>query len=522
MTALSDNHFEDLLAQVAESAKVEKSALVSLIQDKKAKVGAGYLTDQGALFLVASDLGVTVDYDHTRPPSLVQLETDLRSISVVGRVLSVGIPKPFARKGDSSKGILSKLILYDSSGVAVVSLWNDAVLRVLDSALSLKPSDAIKITEAYTRAGLDGRAELNVGDRGRIEKLAPDDPSVSKINSLDRMVVPPSNISDGGKNLVVRGKISGEVRRSNFSRSDGSTSNLTSFSIGDELGTSALIRVVLWNNSNPAIEKLREGDVVTLLNVRTKISNFQNTAALEIHGDDTTAVLESFDEIREWMLTKAKESFSPAASSAAPSEEKQKIASRPLPFIGRIVSKKYSQSDRKYHLLLLDSQKRKLSVTASDDATKNLGEVEIDSVVLCKPDVIDQASSRVTCTSANSISKVSAKRPDIPNASSLFVKVEEIPPTEGSIVSLELICLSDQVSREVQTKEGLVKRSELTAADHTGEVKVFGWRNLSKMLEEFSAGDRIVLNAVETQVFEGRKFLVLKNYSNVEKKPITG
>jgi len=523
MTVVNDSRFEDLLSQVADSAKVEKSAIMSLIQEKKTKVGAGYLTDQGALFLVASDLGVGVDYDHTRPPSLAQLDADARSISVIGRVLSLGIPKPFARKGDSSKGLLSKLILYDSSGVAVVSLWNDAVLKLLAGTLSLRPSEAIKITDAYTRAGLDGKPELNVGEKGRLEKLASDDPSVSKIRTIERLIIPPSSISDGGKNLVVRGKISGEVRRSNFSRSDGTASNLTSFSIGDELANSALIRVVVWNNLNPGIEKLREGDVVTLLNVRAKISNFQNTAALEIHGDETTTTLETFDETREWMFAKAGESYSPATSAANSPEEKQKSGARPLPFIARVISKKYSQSDRKYHLLLLDSQKRKVSVTASDDATKNLNdEAEIDSVVLCKPDVFDQGSSRVTCTSLNSISKVSAKRPDIPDVSSMFVKVEEIPPTEGSVVSLELICLSDQVSREIQTKEGLVKRSEITAADHTGEVKVFGWRNLSKMLEGFSAGDRMILQAVETQVFEGRKFLVLKNYSNVEKKPITG
>ncbi len=482
------------------------------------------MTDQGALFLVASDLGVSVDYDHQKPASLSQLEADQRSVTIVGRFLSLGIPKIFARKGDStSKGLLSKLIICDSTGTAVVSLWDNAAVKILDSALGVKPGDVVKISDAYTRRGLDGRAELNVGEKGHFENLQDGDAG-TKIDPIEKLVVFPSTISEGGRSLVVRGKISGELRRSSFTKSDGTTSSFTSFSMGDELGTGGLTRVVIWNNPSPVFERLRAGDVVTLLNVRAKISTFQNSAALEIHGDETTCVKEFYNETRLWMLDKTKE-FSSGSRSSIPSvEEKMEVSpARPLPFIGRVISKRYSPGDRKYHLLLLDSQKRKFSVTASEEATKNLGEdLANDCLVICKPDSLDEATFRATCTTANSVSKVAAKRPDIPSASSLFVKVEELPREEGAVVSLELICLSDHVSREIQTKDGLVKRSELTVADHTGEVKVFGWRNLSKLLEDFSAGDKIILRAVETQIFEGRKFLLLKNYSTVEKRAISG
>ncbi len=341
-----------------------------------------------------------------------------------------------------------------------------------------------------------------------------------KITVLEKLVVAPSLVSEGGRGLVVRGKIQGEIKRSGFARTDGTISTLVSFSIQDELGSSGSFRIVIWGNANPAFEKLHDSDVITLLNVRTKISTFQNSPALEIHGDESTLIKEVFDETRNWLLERSRE-FTPATVPQV--SEKSAVASRPLPFVGRVISKRYSPNDRKFHLLILDSQKRKISVTATEEAVKNLvgEEVPIDSVVICRPDTFDSALLRANSSSANSVTKVAAKRPDIPMASSLFVKVEDIPPEEGEVVSLELICLNNHVSREVQTKDGLVKRSELTVADHTGEVKVFGWRNLSKMLEEFSAGDRIILCAVETQIFEGRKFLLLKNYSVVEKKPIS-
>jgi ssDNA-binding replication factor A large subunit len=464
-----------------------------------------------------------MDYDHQRPASLSHLELDQRSVTVLGRILSIGVPKIFTRKGDSTKGMIGKLIIYDSTTPAIVTLWDTATSKILDPNLGIKPGDTIKISEAYTKPGLDGKPELNVGEKGRVEKLDESDPNVKKIETIDRFVILPSNVSDGGKFLVIRGKVAGEVRKSSFSRSDGSASTLTSFSMTDELGSGNAMRVVIWNNSSPNFENLREGDIITLLNVRAKISTFQNSTALEIHGDENTCIRESFDETQKWLIERTKEFAPSEGGSSAKEKSATTTPSRPLPFVGRIISKRYNSGDKKYHLLLLDSQKRKISVTASDDAAKNLGENEIttDVVIICKPEAFDQSTLRASCSSANSISKVVSKRPDIPLSSSLVVKVEDLPAEEGAVVSLELICLNDQVSREIQTKEGLVKRSEISVADHTGEVKVFGWRNLSKQLEEFSAGDRILLNAVEVQIFEGRKFLLLKNYSTVEKKPIT-
>jgi hypothetical protein len=82
---------------------------------------------------------------------------------------------------------------------------------------------------------------------------------------------------------------------------------------------------------------------------------------------------------------------------------------------------------------------------------------------------------------------------------------------------LELMCLTDSLSREIQTKEGLVRRTELTMADHTGEIRLYGWRALSKVIENYHAGDRVLLEAVEVQTHEGKRFLQLKNYTTVKK-----
>ena len=215
-----------------------------------------------------------------------------------------------------------------------------------------------------------------------------------------------------------------------------------------------------------------------------------------------------------WMKDLAKNSD----VSMQPANQPDKKASENgiVPFIARIFSIRRSDSETQSYLLLVDSQKRKISVTVSGAAVKDTEALSTDDLVLCKPETLDSAALKAGTTKEKSILKLGTKRPDIPFSSSLVSRVEDL--AENGVVSLELMSLTDPVGREIQTKEGLVKRTELTVADHTGEIKVYGWRNLSKLIENCSAGDRVVLGAVEVQTHEGKKFLVLKNYSTVRKQ----
>ena len=73
------SNFEELLSKLLEAApELSRSVIEDRIAEKKDKIGSGYLTDQGALFLVASDLGIsleqsqrieTVSYTHLTLPT---------------------------------------------------------------------------------------------------------------------------------------------------------------------------------------------------------------------------------------------------------------------------------------------------------------------------------------------------------------------------------------------------------------------------------------------------------------------
>ncbi|MCH7648977.1 MAG: single-stranded DNA-binding protein, partial [Thaumarchaeota archaeon] len=55
------SEFETLVNKLLElKPELTKPEIEERIKQKKDKIGAGYLTDQGALFLIASDLGVSL------------------------------------------------------------------------------------------------------------------------------------------------------------------------------------------------------------------------------------------------------------------------------------------------------------------------------------------------------------------------------------------------------------------------------------------------------------------------------
>ncbi len=504
--------FNALLNELlARKNELKRDQVLNLVEEKKNKVGGGYLTDQGALFLVASDVGVGLRYEEAKI-KLGDLENNLSDVSIVARILTIGPPRKFIRRSDSSTGFVSKLVVYDGTSTVPVSLWNPTLAMQVHES-EIRPGTAVRLSKAYTRAGLDGMPVLNLSAGGSIEKLDASDPFAVEIPQLEEQIT--TNLEVKSQHpVIIRGKVSGQVRKADFTRKDGTQSYLTSFGL-NFIGSGKEKRVVLWENPNPVFESIKENESVTLLGVKTKETEFQGTKSIEFHGDEATLILEKWEETSKWMKQLADKLNRDLRTSLPTQEPNQQKRQQVLAFVARILSIGGHQDVEKdsAHVLICDSTKRKISLTALNAAAKDMVNVQRDDVILCKPDSLDQIGLKAICTQRGSISKVKSERKDIPNSSSLFMEIERL--TSPSIVSLDVMSLSESSSREVQTREGLVKRAELSIGDPTGEIKIYAWRGLSRLLEKISAGMRLKLEAVEVQSHEGKKFIVFKNYSSV-------
>ena len=119
------SNFEELLSKLLEAApELSRSVIEDRIAEKKDKIGSGYLTDQGALFLVASDLGISLEQSQRIEIELKDLFVGAKEVTVESRILNMSPTKQFTKK-DGTPFLLRTMTVYDSNSTVSVKLWDE-------------------------------------------------------------------------------------------------------------------------------------------------------------------------------------------------------------------------------------------------------------------------------------------------------------------------------------------------------------------------------------------------------------
>ena len=173
------SNFEELLSKLLEAApELSRSVIEDRIAEKKDKIGSGYLTDQGALFLVASDLGISLEQSQRIEIELKDLFVGAKEVTVESRILNMSPTKQFTKK-DGTPFLLRTMTVYDSNSTVSVKLWDEKAN--LPGIEELKPGDLVKIIKAYVKSDLTGAPTINIGSGASIETSQ----SESDIVSID-------------------------------------------------------------------------------------------------------------------------------------------------------------------------------------------------------------------------------------------------------------------------------------------------------------------------------------------------
>ena len=273
------SEFEEIIENILkQKPELTRENLEELIDQKTQKIGAGYLTNQGALFLIASDLGISLTQSTKLEVGLKDLYVGAKEISLEGRVLNISPTKEFSRK-DGSSFLLRTITVYDNDSTASVKLWDDKAN--LPGIENLKPGDLVKIIKAYVKSDLNGSPTINIGSGSDIEPTNQE----SKIRSIDTLAVDSSEIKQDQNNLVVSGKIDGSVSTLEFTNKRGDPAKALRMSLKGN--NDASTKVILWGKDETSLPKVvSQNSKVLLLGVRTKMGN----QGLEIHGNDGTMI----------------------------------------------------------------------------------------------------------------------------------------------------------------------------------------------------------------------------------------
>jgi len=462
------SEFEELISKLLEKVpELSRSVIEERINEKKEKVGAGYLTDQGAIFLVAADLGVSLEQTQNSEVAIKDLYIGAKEVTLESRVLNISPTKQFTKK-DGSSFSLRTITVYDNNSTASVKLWDEKAN--LPGLEELKPGDLIKIIKAYVKSDLTGAPTINIGSGATIETSE----SESDIVSIDSKISDVSEIKDDQRDLIVAGTLGSAMSLLEFTNSKGQPSKALKFRLRGE--NKNLVNVVLWGKDESILPKVITQDAkVKLFGVRTKTG----MQGLEIHGNDATIIdVEGDAEIQ--------------------------------PTIVRLLAIEKDQAGNTTGLAI-DKSKKLVRIT---DVANTIGSFVKDDILECMPSKIFGNTMQIDQDSF--VRKIDDNT--VPTVAEIRTKITEV--SEGNDYSVEAIVLKAPERKDIQTKNGdNIQLSEMFVEDDSGQVWIKGWRQQADLMDSFTLGDIITILGVNARPgLEGKLDLVLTPYSKIIKK----
>jgi ssDNA-binding replication factor A large subunit len=470
------------MVEILLEKKPEISAeeIKNLVDEKKRKIGAGYLTDQGALFLVAADLGISLDRNQSSLQKLKDLYVGARDISVAGRVISIYPTRSFMRK-DSNEELRNRTItILDGDTAIRLKLWEKKVEFPEESGL--RPGNLIKLTRGYVKSGLDGKPVLNIGDMSTIEVIQEGNIDIPTLDGLSCDI---SKVSNQADNVIISGKISSSPRIMEYKNAKGQDSKALRLALSNSEGTKTM-RTIIWNVDESRLPKvLAVGSNVVLIGVRIKQGNaLYGNSEYEIHGDEGT-------------------SLDLSNSGTEPDVLTLKMISIGMDLGTGYLECLALQKDGKIIILKIDSRLFKTSINPG-------------TIIQCVPSSI--LGNQITLSSDDSYVSEIEDDSSFPSTGILETKIVDITNSDRPYL-VEGIVLQTPSINTVTTRNGEnISLAETILGDDTAEISLLGWRSQSSLLTDLKVGERIKIRGVVTSSSrDGKLQISLKPYSSVHK-----
>jgi ssDNA-binding replication factor A large subunit len=478
--AMSTDFKKMIETVLQEKPEINAEMVKNMIEEKKKTIGAGYLTDQGALFLVAADLGISFKSAPKINSGIKDLYVGAKEIGVTGRVMNIYPTRKYVKKETQEEIKNRTITIYDNDSAVKVKLWDS--LTDFPEERGLKPGDLIKISRGYVKASFNGSPLVSLGSNSSVEIIHESNPPIHDINSIAMSV---DDIKQPRDNAVIVGKVNSNPRISEFTNARGERSKSLQLQLSNQDQTKS-VRAVIWNVDELKLPKvLEDGLQLKLIGVRIKQGNPQyGNSDFEIHGDEGTGLEFSGNQLEVEVM--------------------------PL----RIISIGIETKSRTISCLAVDRSHKYF--TLNIDKSLMTPEIRQDIVVECIPSRI--LGSSIILSADDSYIRIVDDDSSFPYVSMLESKIKDTNSSQDPLF-LEAIVLQTPNETEVNTKSAeSVPLADTIVGDDTGEIRLVGWREQSSEITKLNIGDRIKVSGVTINSrVGGKQELTLRQYSSVTK-----
>lgn len=244
---------DSVIRKIAKDSGIEAAEIEERVGKKKAKF-AGLLTDSGAAFMVAKELGVGLEVEGGLQESLriSQLEEGMQNIDLVVRVMHAFTPKKFEKNG--RRGVLCNLLVADSTGETRLTLWHKDVQKFIDAGIE---RGAVLALRGCRVTAYSGKKQLDLGFGGSFSiggggaaELPEPDARLLKLNELGA----------GMNNIDAYARVARVYGQKAFQKGE-KEGVVMNFEIADE---TAALRAAAWNELAEVAATLAQGELIKI------------------------------------------------------------------------------------------------------------------------------------------------------------------------------------------------------------------------------------------------------------------
>ncbi len=150
-----DERLKQITAQILATGKITKEELDKKVEEKLESLG-GLISQEGAVHIIANDLGVSLGSAPTQMSKLKDVLAGMRNVTVLAKVLRKYEQRTFGQDG---KGKVGSLFIGDETGFMRLTFWNEKT----DYLTKINEGDIIEVQSAYSKEN-NNRVELHMGN----------------------------------------------------------------------------------------------------------------------------------------------------------------------------------------------------------------------------------------------------------------------------------------------------------------------------------------------------------------------
>ncbi len=272
--------------KIIENTGLARKEIQNLVEDKKNEL-KGLISDEGALFIIAKELGVDIkneDKDLLKEIEIYisDITQNMKNITLFGRIKDIYNVNSF-NKNDGSKGFVGSFLLHDTTGDARIVLWDDQV-KVFNES-NFEKNELVKIVNGNAKKGKFGDIEIHVGSYGKVI-LSPEDVDYNKYPKITFKSINIKDINLNLRSLSIEGKIIQISPIREFTRKDGEFGRVGSLTLLDTTGS---IKITFWNEDTEKLNKLEISDIVLVTNLNPRLSTL-DSKTIDLNASKNTKI----------------------------------------------------------------------------------------------------------------------------------------------------------------------------------------------------------------------------------------